>query len=132
VLAFADDSLQYHIKADSSDVTTATVLLQQSTSDDKWHPIAFYSKSLSVVECNYDIHDKEMLANMRALEEWRHFLEGMKHRFEIWTNHKNLQYFMSVKKLIHQQARWSRYLSCFDFVTHHHPSTSMGKCDALS
>jgi hypothetical protein len=105
---------------------------RKSMSDDKWHPITFYSKLLSVVECNYDIHDKEMLAIMRALEEWRHFLEGMKHRFEIWTDHKNLQYFMSAKKLNRWQARWSLYLSCFDFAMHHHPSTSMGKCNTLS
>ena len=45
---------------------------QQSTTDGKWHPVAFYSKSLSSVEQNYEIHDKEMLAIIRTLEEWRH------------------------------------------------------------
>jgi hypothetical protein len=117
---------------DSSDVTTGVVLSQQSTLDDKWHPIAFYSKSLSTVERNYDIHDKEMLAIMQALEEWHHFLEGMKHRFKIWTDHKNLEYFMSAKKLNRRQARWLLYLSHFDFTMHHRPGTIMGKCDTLS
>ena len=42
---------------------------QQLTADGKWHPVAFYSKSLSSVEQNYEIHDKEMLAIIRALEE---------------------------------------------------------------
>jgi hypothetical protein len=72
-----------------------------------------------------------MLAVMRALEEWRHFLEGAKQKVEIWMDHKNLEYFMTVKKLNRRQARWSLYLSRFDFVMHHHPGTSMGKCDAL-
>jgi hypothetical protein len=53
------------------------MLSQQSPVDDKWHPIAYYSKSLSVMERNYEIHDKEMLAIIRALEDWRHFLEGV-------------------------------------------------------
>ena len=55
-----------------------------------------------------------MLAIVQALEEWRHFLEGMEHQFEIWTDHKNLEYFMSVKKLNQRQARWSLLLARFD------------------
>ena len=65
----------------------------------KWHPIAFYSKSLSVVEWNYKIHDKEMLAIICALEEWTHFLEGVKCHVKVWTDHKNLEYFWMAKKL---------------------------------
>ena len=91
-----------------------------------------YSKSLNAVERNYEIHDKEMLAIIWALEDWRHFLEGARHKFEIWTDHKNLEYFMSAKKLNRRQARWSLYLSWFDFAMHHHPGHSMGKSDALS
>ena len=51
-----------------------------------------------------------MLAVIRALEDWCHFLEGAHHKFEIWTDHKNLEYFMTVKKLNHCQAWWSLYL----------------------
>jgi len=54
------------------------------------------------VEQNYEIHDKEMLAIIHALEEWRHFLEGAQHLVEIWTDHKNLEYFMMAKKLNHR------------------------------
>src|SRR5919198_1451365 len=90
------------------------------------------SKSLSETERNYEIHDKEMLAIIRALEEWRHFLEGARHQVEIWTDHKNLEYFMSAKKLNRRQARWSLTLARFDFVMHHRPGKTMGKLDALS
>ena len=65
----------------------------------KWHPIAFFFKSLSPVKQNYEIHDKEMLAIIQALEEWRYFLEGTTCQFEIWTDHKNLEYFHMSKKL---------------------------------
>lgn len=132
ILRFADDTKPFRIEADSSDFATGAVLSQQSSDDLKWHPIAFYSKSLNAVERNYEIHDKEMLAVMRSLEEWRHFLEGARHKVEIWTDHKNLEYFMTAKKLNRRQARWSLYLSRFDFVMHHRPGKSMGKCDALS
>jgi len=84
------------------------------------------------VERNYEIHDKEMLAIIHALEEWRHFLEGARHLVEIWTDYKNLEYFMTAKKLNRRQARWSLYLVRFDFKLTHRPGRSMGKPDALS
>ena len=90
------------------------------------------SKSLSPVERNYEIHDTEMLAIVHALEEWHHYLEGAHHPIEIWTDHKDLEYFQTSQKLNRRQARWSLYLSRFDFSLHHKPGKSMGKPDALS
>jgi len=58
ILALPDNSRPFQIKADSSDFATGAVLSQQSPEDNKWHPIAFLSKSLSPVEWNYKIHDK--------------------------------------------------------------------------
>jgi hypothetical protein len=132
ILVFAEDNRPYRVEADSSDFATGAVLSQLSSTDEKWHPVAFYSKSLSPVERNYEIHDKEMLAIVRALEEWRHFLEGAKDCVEVWTDHKNLEYFRGAKKLNRRQARWSLYLSRFDFALHHRPGRTMGKSDALS
>jgi hypothetical protein len=131
ILLSPDSSKSFRIEADSSDFATGAVLSQQSA-DEKWHPVAFLSKSLSPVERNYEIHDKEMLAIIRAMEEWRHFLEGAEHKFEVWTDHKNLEYFMSAKKLNRRQARWSLFLARFDFLLHHRPGKTMGKSDALS
>ena len=84
------------------------------------------------MERNYEIHDKEMLAIMQVLEEWKHFLVGVERKFEIWTDHKNLEYFRTLKKLNQRQACWLLYLSCFDFTLHHHLGCSMGKTDVLS
>ena len=132
VLISSDSTKPFRVEADSSDFATGAVLSQRSMEDDKWHPVAFLSKSLSPVERNYEIHDKEMLAIIRALQEWRHFVEGAEHPCEIWTDHKNLEYFMTAKQLNRRQARWSLYLSRFDFTLHHKPGKSMGKPDALS
>jgi len=84
------------------------------------------------VEQNYGIHDKKILAIIHVLEEWRHFLKGVIHPVEIWTDHKNLEYFMTAKKLNRHQARWSLHLARFDFLLHHRPGRTMGKPDALS
>jgi len=101
-------------------------------SDKKWRLVAFISKSLSDTERNYEIHDKEILAVVRCLEAWRHFLEGATVRFEIWTDHKNLEYFMKAQKLNRRQVRWTLYLSRFDFTLKHVPESKMGKADSLS
>ena len=79
--------------------------------DGKWRPVAFLSKLLNETKINYEIYDKEMLAIIRGLEVWRYLLEGAQFKFEIWIDHKNLEYFMKVQKLNWRQAQWALYLS---------------------
>ena len=73
-----------------------------------------------------------MLAVIRGLENWKHLLEDTKFKFEIWTDYKNLEYFMKVQKLNWRQAHWALYLSRFDFTLKYIPGTKMGKADGLS
>jgi len=94
--------------------------------------VAYLSKSLNETERNYEIHNKEMLAIIRGLENWRHLFEGTCFKFEIWMDHKNLEYFMKVQKLNHRQVQWALYLSRFDFTLKHVPGTKVGKADGLS
>jgi len=98
ILMMVDTMKELCIKSDASDFATGAVL-SMKCDDDKWHPCAYLSKGLNDVERNYDTHNKEMLGIMRALESWRHYLEGAKVQFEIWNHHRNLQYFMEAKKL---------------------------------
>ena len=81
---------------------------------------------------NYEIYDKEMLAIIRGLENWRHLLEDARFKFEIWIDYKNLEYFMKAQKLNHRQVQWALYLSRFDFTLKHVPGTKMRKADRLS
>jgi len=97
VLISPQDSEPFHIKANSSDFASRAILSQQLPREEKWHLVAFYSKSLSPVKWNYEIHNKEMLAIICALEEWRHFLKGAQYLVEIWTDHKNVEYMMAKK-----------------------------------
>ena len=121
---------QLRIEADTSDYAIGAILSQKQ--DDKWHPIAYLSKSLTETQRNYEIYDKEMLAIMLALEEWRHYLIGAKDIFEVWTDHQNLQYFRQPQKVNRRQARWLTELAQYHFTLHHKPGTSNVKPDFLS
>jgi len=131
VLAAPDLDKEFRVEADTSNYATRGVL-SMKCSDEKWKPVAFISKSLSDTERNYEIYDKEMLVVIRCLEAWRHFLEGVAVKFEIWTDYKNLEYFMKAQKLNRRQARWALYLSKFDFTLKHVPGSKIGKADSLS
>ena len=91
------------IEPDASEYATGTVL-SMLQDDGKWHPCAYLSKGFNDTEQNYDVHDKEMMGIMHALEAWQHYLEGCRHKIEIWRDHCNLEYFMSAKKLNRRQA----------------------------
>ena len=70
-----DTTKELCVELDASDFATGAVL-SMKCDDGKWHPCAYLSKGLNDVERNYDVHDKEMLGIMHALESWRHYLEG--------------------------------------------------------
>ena len=98
VLVTPDLDKEMRVEADASDFAIEEVL-SMKYKDKKQRPVAYISKSLNEAKRNYEIHDKEMLVIIQCLEAWRHFLEGAKDWFEIWTDHKNLEYFMKAQKL---------------------------------
>lgn len=107
ILIQPDPDRQFIVEVDASDVGVGAVLSQRSAVDEKVHPCAFLSHRLTPPERNYDIGDRELLAVKLALEEWRHWLEGSKVPFLVWTDHKNLEYIRTAKRLNSRQARWS-------------------------
>jgi len=74
------DALDYAMKG----------VLSMKCRDRKWRPVAYFLKSLNKTEKNYEIHNKEMLAVIKGLGNWRHLLEDAKFKFKVWTDHKNL------------------------------------------
>ena len=116
ILAHFDYEKECIVETDASDNVSAGVLSQYSSEDSKLHPVAFLSRKHSPQEINYKIYDKELLAIIKAFEEWQPMLEGAGLPIKILTNHRNLQYFMTTKQLSRRQARWSEYLSHFNFV----------------
>jgi len=91
------------LETDASDYDYGAILSQQSD-DDYWLPVAYMSKQMLPAERNYVIYDKELLAIIEALKIWCHYLEGSPHPVEIWSDHKNLEYFRSAQSLNRRQA----------------------------
>ena len=69
---------------------------------------------------------------MDSFQDWRHLLEGATHQVTVYTDHKNLEYFMSTRILNRRQAHWNMSLSRFDFGIVHQPGKQQGLSDALS
>ena len=131
ILTMPDPGEPFILECDASDFATGAILSQKGK-DGKMHPIAFYSKGMAPAERNYEIYDKELLAIIRALEEWRHYLEGADYKITILSDHQNLQYFATSRTLTRRQARWSLFLTRFDFEIKHRPGRLGGKPDILS
>ncbi|XP_038822213.1 uncharacterized protein LOC120022396 [Salvelinus namaycush] len=132
ILIAPDPSRQFVVEVDASEVGVGAVLSQRSSSDDKMHPCAFLSHRLSPAERNYDIGNRELLAVKLALEEWRHWLEGSGVPFIVWTDHKNLEYIRTAKRLNSRQARWALFFGRFDFSLSYRPGSKNVKPDSLS
>ncbi|QRW15577.1 Retrotransposable element Tf2 protein [Rhizoctonia solani] len=131
VLIHSNPELPYYLETDASGVTMGAILSQRGT--DNWlHPIAYMSKSFSGAEANYDTHNKELLAIIKALEEWRIFLEATDKPIQVFTDHCNLEYWMQARTFNQQHARWCIFLSNFNFEIHYQPGKQLGKPDALS
>ena len=68
------------------------------------HPVAFHSCTFSAPELNYNTHNKELLAIFEAFRVWRHYLEGSGIPIDVFTDHKNQEYFSTTKVLTCRQA----------------------------
>ena len=131
VLYMPDQTKPFILETDASKHASGAVLRQQDSNGD-WHPCGYLSKSFTETERNYDIGDRELLAVIRALEEWRHYLLGSPHEVILLSDHKNLGYFKQPQKLNPRQARWNVTLSQYNLKLVHVPGTRMIQSDALS
>lgn len=131
ILRHFDRTKQAYLETDSSDYVSSGILSQQ---DDEGvlHPVAFFSRKLVAAECNYEIYDKELLAIIRCLENWRPDLEGTDIPVQVLTDHKNLEYFMTTKKLTRRQARWAEFLAGFNFTIVYRSGKQNEKADSLT
>uniref|UniRef100_A0A8C5MLK4 Gypsy retrotransposon integrase-like protein 1 n=1 Tax=Leptobrachium leishanense TaxID=445787 RepID=A0A8C5MLK4_9ANUR len=132
ILKQPDINLPYSLETDASDIALGAILSQKSGVKNLMHPVAFYSRRLSPAEKNYSIGEKELLAIKSALEEWRHLLEGAKHPVVVYTDHRNLEYLRTAKRLRPRQARWALFFARFLLHITYRPGVRNGKADALS
>ena len=98
VLMMPDQTKPFQIETDASKYATGAVLTQLDSNGNR-HPISFISKTFSLTECNYEIYDRELLVIIRALMEWRHYIQGSPHTTTVLSDHKNLTYYREAQKL---------------------------------
>ncbi len=111
---------------------SGAVLSQLFGEPPRLQPCANYSKKLTPAEQNYDIGNRELLAIKLALDEWRHWLEGVNHPFTVITDHTNLQYLREANRVNPQQAHWALFFTWFDFTIAYRPGNHNCKADTLS
>ena len=105
----ADHAKPFQIESEAAKYASGAVLTQLDSNGDR-HPMGFISKTFSPTKRNYEIYDRELLAIIRALEEWRHYIQGSPNTTVIFSDHKNLTYYREAQKSNRRQARWSLYL----------------------
>jgi hypothetical protein len=122
---------QMILETDTSNYALGTIL-SVYTADGEIHPVTFHSHSFNPAELNYNTHDKELLAIFESFKHWQHYMEGSGTPIDVVTNHKNLEYFSTTKLLTRRQARWSEFLSQFNFTIRFCPGKLGAKPDALT
>jgi hypothetical protein len=130
VLAYFNPERNIIIEANSSGYATRGLLLQKNDNN-FWKPVAYYAKKHNSSEANYPIYDKKLLAIINCIKAWEPELKAVKY-FKILTDHRNLRYFYTEKRLSEKQIRWSEYLSEFNFRLEWKPGSKNGGPDALS
>jgi hypothetical protein len=128
VLQLADPTKPYVVTCDASDLGIGAVLEQEQ--DDGPHPVAFASRKLSSAERNYPVHERELLAIVYALREWRSYLHGS--RFVIKTDHHPLRYLDTQTNLSKRQMRWMETLQEYDYSIEYVQGKYNVVADALS
>jgi len=125
----------FYLQTDASAYSVGTVLSQEGESTNskpKCHPVAYYSATFTPTEQQYDIYKQEFLAVIKALENWRAYLIWTKTPFIIETNHKNLMFWKSPKKLNGRMAQWHEWLQDYDFRIIHIAGKMNTPADTLS
>ena len=121
----------FELEVDTSNYTIGATLNQKDERD-RWHPVAYYSTTLSETERNYDIYDKELLAVVKSLRHWRTYLVGAPHQIVIHTDHSNLLYWKEPRKISRRIAHEFQELQEYNFVLKHVAGNKNARADALS
>ena len=143
VLMMPDQTKPFQIKTNASKYASGAVL-KQTNMNGKWHPIAFLSKTFTETERNYDIYDRELLAIIRALTKWRHYIQGTNHNnsifrsqeFDIFPKHsesepKTGMMVITLIRIWHQITSYARSQDALSRRSNHCPKNDHNNEDII-
>lgn len=113
VLTYPNNELPYVLHTDASGTAIGSVLNQVNASNGAEQPIAYFSRKLKDSELNYSISEREALAIFESVKFFQPYLWLQK--FKIITDHSALKYMFKNKNTVPRIARWSLYLSDFEY-----------------
>ena len=119
------------MKADALDQAQESVLSQLDESENLYS-VVFHSWKFTELKLNYEIHDKKLLAIVKAFKQWKSYLKESKNSIQVYTDHKNLIYFIIIKILNQQQICWLKELLNFNFEIYYWKESENVKTDILS
>ncbi|GBN14381.1 Transposon Ty3-I Gag-Pol polyprotein [Araneus ventricosus] len=128
ILTYPRTDKDFILDTDASNEGMGAVLSQNTGNEER--VIAYFSKSLGKPERNYCVTRKELLAIVKSIEHFHHYLYGRK--FLLRTDHASLRWLLNFKEPEGQIARWIQRLQEYDFEIQHRKGTSHGNADALS
>ncbi len=131
ILSYFSSELETFLESDSFDYVSIEILSQKEN-DDHIKSVAYFFKTLFLVECNYEIYDKELLTIIRCFEQWRAELQSVEKFINVLIDHKSLEYFMTIKKLNRRQTRWTEFLAEFDFKIAYQSEKKNDKANSLT
>lgn len=128
ILAYPKPECPFILDTDSSNVSTGAVLSQ--IIDGKEHVIAYMSKTMNKHEMQYCITRKELLAVVKALKHFHHYLYGRE--FLLRTDNAAVSWLRNLKTPTGQTARWLQELGTYNLKVTHRPGRSHSNADAMS
>jgi hypothetical protein len=120
----------FELEVNASQYATSAILWQRDDTG-KRRPVGYDSSMLSETEWNYPIYDRELLAIINGLENWRYLLAGAKHPVLVISDHKNLTYWKDGHNIGRRVARWVGILANYNIIIEHRPGTT-NQADPLS
>ncbi|GFU89327.1 retrovirus-related Pol polyprotein from transposon 412 [Trichonephila clavipes] len=128
ILIYPQPDKPFILDTDASNESVGAVLSQEIDGHERF--VAYWSKCLSKPERNYCVTRKELLAIVKAIEHFHHYLNGQK--FLLRTDHASLTWLMNFRNTEGQVARWIQRLNEYYFDIRHRKGSSHGNADALS
>ncbi|TYK23464.1 putative retroelement pol polyprotein [Cucumis melo var. makuwa] len=124
VLALPDFTKQFEIEADASGYGVGVVLVQDK------RPVAYYSHMLALRDRSRPVYERELMADVLAVQRWRPYL--LIGKFRVKTDQKALKFLLDQRIIQPQYQKWIAKLLGYSFEVVYKPGVENRAADALS